>query len=214
MKRLISFLLVLFASHVAHAQDLRLPFNGRWFVMQGGDTLNVNQHMATQSQYFGIDFVKVGGPTQRQLSRGIPTKNEDFFSWNETVVAPADGLVVAVTRDLPDNPLGVKDAQNPAGNFVAIQIAPNRFLFLAHFKKDSLVLKVGDRLKRGEAIGKCGNSGNSDYPHIHLHIQDKPTLNEGIGQNPIFSGMDVELTGKTFENVTWPLIAGLWVWPR
>lgn len=27
-----------------------LPFSGRWFVMHGGDTLNVNQHMRDRSQ--------------------------------------------------------------------------------------------------------------------------------------------------------------------
>jgi hypothetical protein len=29
---------------------LHLPFNGRWFVMQGGDTPNVNAHMMSPAQ--------------------------------------------------------------------------------------------------------------------------------------------------------------------
>ena len=55
------------------------------------------------------------------------------------------------------------------------------------------------------------SSGNSDFPHVHLHIQDTPTLNRGTGQNPIFGPIDVELTGKRLERVTWPLISGLFV---
>ncbi len=30
----------------------------------------------------------------------------------------------------------------------------------------------------------------------------------------IFKGIDVELTGKIFENVDWPLIRGLFVWNK
>jgi hypothetical protein len=25
-------------------------------------------------------------------------------------------------------------------------------------------------------LGLCGNSGNSSEPHVHLHVQDKPTF--------------------------------------
>jgi hypothetical protein len=54
----------------------------------------------------------------------------------------------------------------------------------------------------------------SCYPRIHLHVQDLPSLNNGNGQNTVFSHMDVELNGKSFENVTWPLIRGLFVTAR
>ena len=62
----------------------------------------------------------------------------------------------------------------------------------------------------GHQIGLCGNSGNSDYPHMHLHIQDTVELNRGAGQNPVFGLINVELTGKTFRN-EWPLVRGLFV---
>jgi hypothetical protein len=42
-------------------------------------------------------------------------------------------------------------------------------------------------------------------------MQDSPTFNKGLGQNMIFKGINVELTGKVFENVDWPLIRGLFV---
>jgi murein DD-endopeptidase MepM/ murein hydrolase activator NlpD len=70
---------------------------------------------------------------------------------------------------------------------------------------------VGQTVTTGQEIGQCGNSGNSDTPHIHLHVQDVPTLNEGQGQSVTFKGINVELTGKRFEGVDWPLIRGLFV---
>lgn len=195
----------------AGAQEFRLPFEGRWFVMQGGDTPNVNQHMSVQAQWFGLDFAKVGGSSQRELARGTPSKVEDFYSWGEPVLAPSDGEVIAVVDSLADNRLGAKDPQHPAGNHVVLKAADRRFVVLAHFQRGTIRATVGQRVIRGERLGLCGNSGNSDFPHIHMHVQDTPDLNAGQGQNPTFAHIDVDLTGKHLADVTWPLIRGLFV---
>ena len=34
----------------------------------------------------------------------------------------------------------------------------------------------------------------------------------GTGQNIVFTGMNVEMTGKQFRKVDWPVIRGLFVW--
>ena len=205
--------LVLIAAMPIHAADpaLRLPFNGRWFVAQGGDTLNVNQHMAQPAQAFGIDFVKVGGASHREVSRPNPQRVEDFYAWGQQVLSPTGGEVIAVVNDRPDNALGMKDAEHPAGNHVVIQTAANRFVFLAHFQRGSIGVKPGQRVAVGQLLGRCGNSGNSDFPHVHLHVQDQPTLNSGQGQMPVFSKINLELSGKAFRRVTWPLTRGLFV---
>lgn len=192
--------------------ELRLPFSGRWFVAQGGDTLNVNNHMRVKAQFYGIDFIKTGGPEGRNLSsKPQPVSIEDFYSWGEQVLAPADGEVIGETNNLPDNPLGTKDPANPGGNQVSLRIAPNCFVFIAHMQKGSVKVKAGDKVKAGQLLGLCGNSGNSDAPHVHLHLQDTPKLNDGIGQKPEFHDIKVELTGKIFRHADWPLIRGLFV---
>ena len=105
----------------------------------------------------------------------------------------------------------MKAANNPAGNHVVLRVAPNRYAFLAHFQRGTITVKVGAHLKRGDLLGRCGNSGNSDFPHIHLHIQDTPQLNTGSGQNPEFTGINIEMSGRRFDRVDWPLIRGLFV---
>lgn len=209
MRRLAILLLAF--SGLVHAQEYRLPFEGRWFVMQGGDTVNVNHHMGVAAQWYGVDFAKVGGPGMRSLVKTTGANVADFYSWDEPVLSPVDGEVVSVVNDLPDNELGVKDPGHPAGNHVVIKAAANRFAFIAHLRKGSVTVKAGERVAAGQPIGKCGNSGNSDFPHVHMHVQDTPTLDKGSGQNVAFARISVELTGKKFDNVTWPLIRGLFV---
>ena len=51
------------------------------------------------------------------------------------MLAPADGEVVSLADTLPDNPLGVKDANNPLGNHVVLRVAPDRYVFLAHMRR-------------------------------------------------------------------------------
>lgn len=203
--------LLLCAAFAAGAQAYRLPFAGRWFVAQGGDTLNVNHHMALRAQWYGIDFMKTGGPDQRSLARGNGAAVEEYFSWDAPVLSPVAGEVVAVVDALPDNPIGTKDPGNPAGNHVVIRVAADRYVFLAHLRRKSTVVEPGQRVIPGQQIGRCGNSGNSDAPHIHMHVQDTARLNMGAGRNMIFSGIDVEMTGKAFRAVDWPLIRGLFV---
>lgn len=196
---------------VSSASTFRLPFDGRWFVAQGGDTLNVNHHMTVPAQAYGLDFVKVAGASEREISTPNPQRVEDFYAWGQSVLAPHDGEVVAVVNDLPDNALGLKDERNPAGNHVGIQIAPDRFVFLGHLQRGSISVKPGDRVVAGQTLGRCGNSGNSDHPHVHMHLQDQRVLGTGNGHMPVFADIKVELSGKVFEHVTWPLTRGLFV---
>lgn len=199
---------------LAPAQTLRLPFDGSGFVCQGGDTLNVNHHMAVRAQWFGVDFCRLGGPQGNLIAPAGAARNEDFFCWGTPVLAPADGRVHAVVADQPDQPLGRKDAGHPGGNLVGLDLGGGRWVFVAHLQAGSVVVREGERVRAGQVLGRCGNSGNTDFPHIHLHVQDAPEFGAGTGQNPVFEAVDLVLNGKRFDNVSWPLITGLFVAPH
>jgi hypothetical protein len=168
--------------------------------------------MSVRAQWYGIDFAKVG-PRGRELSTETPSRLEDFYSWGSPVLAPIAGDVVEVVDGLPDNRLGDHDVQRPFGNHVVIRAAPDRFVFVAHLQRGSVLAKVGQRVRLGDRLGLCGSSGNSDFPHVHLHVQDSLDMKAGRGQNPAFANIEVELNGKRFARVTWPLIRGLFVAP-
>lgn len=216
MLRLAPQIVVVFAAwapSLLSAAEYRLPFEDQWFVMAGGDTINVNHHMRERSQWFGIDFMKTGGPNNRAVTRGKPQSVRDFYSWGARVLSPVAGVVRQVENGQIDQPLGESDRDNAFGNFVMIEASPREYVFLAHFQRGSIVVQVGDQVQPGRLLGKCGNSGNTSGPHIHMHVQDHPEPYTGRGRNITFSGVDVLLSGKRFENVDWPLIQGLFVSP-
>ena len=155
----------------------------------------------------------MGGPSERSLNTGDGKNAEDFYSWGQLVAAPVNGTVVSIENSLPDNALGVHDTEHVLGNHVEIKTADGDYVFLAHLQKRSVQVAVGKAVQAGDALGKCGNSGNSDFPHVHMHVQNPPDLPGGQGKNVTFTGINVELSGKKFERVDWPLIRGLFVWP-
>lgn len=55
------------------------------------------------------------------------------------------------------------------------------YILLAHLRRGSVTVDVGDHLDSGDAVGRCGNSGNSTQPHLHLQATDSIRWEEAIG---------------------------------
>lgn len=43
---------------------------------------------------------------------------------------------------------------------------------LCHLRHDSIEVEVGRRVRTGDLIGRCGNTGNSTEPHVHVQAMD------------------------------------------
>jgi len=174
--------------------ELRFPFEGEWFVYWGGRTIEQNYHAADAGQRFAVDLVvRKDGATHA----GDPMKLENYHCWDKPVLVPADGTVVKAVSDLPDNAIGQTDAAHPAGNHVVIDFGNGEFGFLAHFRQGSVKAKVGDRMTTGQELGRCGNSGNTSEPHLHVHLQTTATLSAGEGLPAYFNGFVAD--GKPVE---------------
>ena len=104
-------------------------------------------------------------------------------------MAPAGGRVVAATDGVPDNSRpGVKDGPAGPGNHIVIDHGGDEFSFLAHFRVNSVAVRSGQIVKAGDVLGACGNSGKSDLPHVHYHLQNSPTYGKGLGLPAPFDG--------------------------
>ena len=178
-----------------HQTVLSLPFRGQWLVFWGGDTREQNQHHDVPNQKFAFDLLGVGegGKTRR----GEGKKNEDYFAFGRDVLAPADGTVVEVIEGVHDNAPASMNSYSAVGNCVIIQHRTDEVSVLAHFKQGTIKEKAGDKVKRGQLLGQCGNSGNSSEPHIHYHLQHSPVLQDGLGIKCVFDKVVVTKDGKT-----------------
>jgi len=45
------------------------------------------------------------------------------------------------------------------------------FSTLCYLMPRSAAVQVGQRVRRGDVIARCGNSGNTSEPHIHFQVQ-------------------------------------------
>jgi murein DD-endopeptidase MepM/ murein hydrolase activator NlpD len=139
---------------------LSLPFAGIWGVVQGFDSGDTHTGYAA----YALDFVPAQRAGARPPPRGAPLRR--FACWGRPVLAPADGRVVRVARGARDWPAYVKGRDE--GNFVIIEHAPGEYTELRHLQAGSVRAAVGQQVRRGQQVGRCGNSGNATTPHLHV----------------------------------------------
>lgn len=164
----------IFSPPPAGAVQIAAPFQGSWNVFHGGRSTMVNHHYAIQAQQYALDLDRsLQGPPRQE-----PGKLESYPAWDQPLYAPADGRVVRVVNNLPDNPIGKTDTRSPAGNQIVIDIGSGRFAMLAHLKEGSATVEEGDQVRQGQLLGRCGNSGNTSQPHIHFQIQSSPEFTD------------------------------------
>lgn len=166
---------------------LKLPFYEEWTVLWGGDTKKLNYHVIDEAQKNAFDFV-ITNPLGKSYKNNGKT-NEDFYAFGKRLITPADGEVVLVVDGIKDNKPGIANPLYVPGNTVIIKTKNNEYLFLAHFKQHSIVVKQGQIIKQGDLLGLCGNSGNSTEPHIHFHIQNVEDINKATGAKSYFENI-------------------------
>ncbi len=151
------------------AAKLRLPFDGSWFVLWGGRTYEENRHTPVPDMRFAMDvFIVRGAGT----FTGAGKRNEDYFAWGQPMLAPADGVIVDVVNDTPDNQPNVARPGAVFGNLVVIDHGGGEFSLLGHLQHGSVTVKKGQRVSAGQQIARCGNSGMSTEPHLHYQLMD------------------------------------------
>lgn len=171
--------------------DLAFPFTGRWLT-QNSPANRIPSHGTTRfATSYAIDFVPVDhndatAPlTVRSLLR--PESPQRFVGFGRPVLAPAKATVVAVHGAEPDHaayrgfpsvwyaltqPGRISTGWTAlAGNYVMLQ-SPTAIIALCHLQHGSITVQLGQRVAPGDIVGRCGNSGNSTEPHLHLQAID------------------------------------------
>ena len=143
---------------------------------------------------YAIDLVPVDeqGRSAPRTWRGLIAHEppEVFVGFGRPILAPVSGRVEAVLDGEPDHEgrraqltlvvylLGQpgrarRGAAGLAGNHLVIAIdGEGPFVLLAHLQHGSLQVQPGQWVGVGDPVARCGNSGNSTEPHLHLQVTD------------------------------------------
>lgn len=119
----------------------------------------------------------------RAGARAGSKKNEDRLSWHKPIYAMADGTVIRCGNSYPDNPeaRSLTDAEVQAlrdagkwhggGNHFLIHHGDELVLY-AYMQEGSVndrLCRPGTPVRKGDRLGRVGNSGSSSGPHLHIH---------------------------------------------
>lgn len=153
---------------------LRLPFADEWLVYQGGRTPFDNAYAGSDELRFAMDFVYAKNGRLFSGHGGFGSKNTDYYCFGQPILAPADGTVIKAESGYDDNEPGKNTGDAPDGNIVVIAHEKGEFSMMNHLKQNSLKVKLNDKVKQGDVLGECGNSGSSPAPHLHYEFRISP----------------------------------------
>ena len=189
------------------AIDLAYPFAGRRLVQNSPADRVPSHGTALFASAFAIDFVPLGETgrgtapvTVRTLVRREAP--ELFPGFGAPLLAPVAGIVVDSDDGQADHPayrglpsVGYALTQRRraatgwvalAGNHVLIECAAG-VVALCHLQHGSLAVRPGQHVRVGDPVGRCGNSGNSTEPHVHVQAVDDRDLHRA-GPVPLTFG--------------------------
>ncbi|MFR9727004.1 M23 family metallopeptidase [Streptomyces sp. MS19] len=187
--------------------DLAYPFAGRWLVRNSPADRVPSHGTALFATSYAIDFVPVdatGGTaplTPGSLVRPEPPGR--FPGFGRPVLAPAEGVVVAAHdaepdhmayRGLPSIGYALTQRRRAAAGWVAL--AGNHVLIesrgvvvaLCHLRHGTVEVRPGQRVLAGDRLGRCGNSGNSTEPHVHVQALDSHDIEHAAAVPLTFGG--------------------------
>lgn len=159
---------------------LIFPFKGKGIITNAGVT---NGGHRNRSGQFALDGVGLDASYGVYIPGG-GRKKEDYAGWGRAVIAPAAGTILRVRSDRPDQPNPeISDPKYFApehpnggdpGNYVVIDHGDGEFSMMAHFQEKSVLVRAGDRIAQGQALGMLGSSGDTVTPHLHYQLQSGP----------------------------------------
>lgn len=173
-----------------------LPFEGEWTVVNGCFTKDFSHSWEIPTQRYAYDFLILD---ENGKSNSNQIKNvTDYYCYDQPILAPADGVVEEIVNNAEDSIIVGKGrffsrSNHIAGNYIIMKHDENEYSMLAHLKKDSIVVKVGDTVHKGQKIANCGNTGNSTEPHLHFQLQNGRSFYYSAGLPIRFSGVNLSV---------------------
>ena len=179
--------------------EYSLPFKGKWVVVNGGISKRTSHSWDIPTQRYAYDFVILDA--EGKSFHGPEADPSSFYCYGKDILAPAGGVVAEVSAGQPDSRItarreAVCDARDIRGNYILLFHAENEHSLLAHLKPGSILVSVGQTVKRGQKIAQCGNSGNTSEPHLHFQLQQGRSFYTSPGLPIQFADIYVQDTSR------------------
>ncbi|MDP5274761.1 M23 family metallopeptidase [Chengkuizengella axinellae] len=126
----------------------------------GGTNQFLNYHYVYENQRYAYDLII---KKDAQSYKGFKNKNENYYAFNKEILAPADGRVVKILDGIKDNVPGEMNENQPEGNCVIIEHKNSEFSMLAHLKQNSILVKVGEIVNKGQVDTIAPKGGRLRY---------------------------------------------------
>lgn len=147
----------------------RFSFEGMWY--------GLSKSTAYDSLYnYALPFPKGKGYQVLQGQNTNFTHKGDFSKYaidfkmdiGQSICAIREGVVVQVKES--SNKGGKSKKYRDDANLIVVYHEDGTFAQYVHLKLNGALVKVGDTVKKGEAIGFSGNTGMSTEPHLHFAV--------------------------------------------
>jgi murein DD-endopeptidase MepM/ murein hydrolase activator NlpD len=177
------------------AVEVASPVAGRWLAVNSPADKVPSHGLHAYGQTYAIDLVYEPREGARpQFGRGPSFRRPaEFPAFGQPVLAPGDGVVVRVHDRERDHrsrsswasllylvaEASLRELAGPGrvlGNHVVLDLGDGVHAVLAHLRRGSLRVAKGQRVRAGEPVAECGNSGNSTEPHLHFQLMDHPSV--------------------------------------
>jgi Peptidase family M23 len=203
--------------------EIAAPLSGNGWVAANGCCGVAGVHRSTSltvnggiyfAQRFAIDWMRLDD--SGQLVHGDPSDVHSYPGYGADVLAVADGKVVDTLNTLDDQKPGTLPdrktitLENVDGNHVVLDLGDGVFAFYAHLQKGSVKVALGERVKRGQVLGKLGNTGNTSAPHLHFHLMEGSSVLGSNGMPYVFNSFALAGNVPAAEFAAAPSIEGVW----
>lgn len=185
------FYLLLSNTHITNINNQIAAVNERW--KNGGYAskkeyeywLKANEDLLI-GQFDARDIMSLS------LTTGELTN--DIFGLD--VCACNDSKIICTNNSMKDGDRTNPDIKNNAfGNFIIAQ-QKDGYMAYAHLKQNSITVRPGDMVIKGQKIAEVGDTGNSDGPHLHFGLYEANPIKKVGGKYVV----DPYVKGKILDN--------------
>jgi murein DD-endopeptidase MepM/ murein hydrolase activator NlpD len=133
---------------------------------------------------FAIDFMKLD--KNGKTAEGNENLVSNWYGYNADVLAVSDGEIASVRTDFKDSEKldshPKYKSSEATGNYISLKIGNGKYVFYEHLKAESIRVKPGQKVKKGDVIASLGLTGQAFGPHLHFHVANKnsPLGAEGV----------------------------------